>query len=42
MYDKPIDRQHPGCIVFLLDQSTSMRDSFAGTRATRQLRSLKG
>jgi hypothetical protein len=31
MYDQPIDRQHPGCIVFLIDQSASMMESFAGT-----------
>jgi hypothetical protein len=35
MYDQPIDRHHPGCIVFLLDQSTSMRDSCAGTRSSK-------
>lgn len=42
MYDKPIDRQHPGCIVFLLDQSTSMRDSFAGTRASKAVALAQG
>lgn len=24
-YSRPIDRHHPGCIIFLLDQSTSMQ-----------------
>jgi len=31
MYDQSIDRHHPGCIVFLIDQSASMMESFAGT-----------
>jgi len=35
MYEKPIDRQHPGCIVFLLDQSTSMQEPFAGTGSSK-------
>jgi len=35
-YDAEISRQNPGCILFLLDQSGSMNDSFAGDRATRK------
>ncbi|MDQ1729930.1 MAG: hypothetical protein QOK10_89 [Pseudonocardiales bacterium] len=30
MYSQPIDRHHPGCILFLVDQSASMQDRFAG------------
>jgi hypothetical protein len=35
MYTQPIDRHHPGCILFLLDQSGSMADSFAGTAQSK-------
>src|ERR1700712_674704 len=31
MYTQPIDRNHPGCILFLLDQSASMEEPFGGT-----------
>ena len=31
MYLQPIDRINPGCILFLLDQSLSMEDTFAGS-----------
>ncbi len=31
MYTQPIDRNHPGCILFLLDQSASMDEPFGGT-----------
>jgi len=31
MYAQPIDRNHPGCILFLLDQSASMEEPFSGT-----------
>ena len=31
MYTQPIDRNHPGCILFLLDQSASMEEPFSGT-----------
>lgn len=31
MYDKNVDRAHPGCILFLIDQSFSMTDPFAGS-----------
>jgi hypothetical protein len=35
MYDQQIDRQHPGCIVFLIDQSASMMEPFAGTQESK-------
>jgi hypothetical protein len=35
MYTQPIDRNHPGCILFLVDQSASMNDSFAGTAKSK-------
>jgi hypothetical protein len=31
MYTQLIDRQHPGCLLFLLDQSNSMEDPLGGT-----------
>ncbi len=31
MYEKNVDRSNPGCIVFLIDQSFSMTDPFAGS-----------
>jgi hypothetical protein len=31
MYQKNVDRAHPGCILFLIDQSFSMTDPFAGS-----------
>jgi hypothetical protein len=31
MYDKSVERAFPGCLVFLLDQSYSMTDPFAGS-----------
>lgn len=31
MYEKSVERANPGCIVFLVDQSFSMMDSFAGS-----------
>src|SRR5260370_39232381 len=31
MYSKSVDRAFPGCIIFLVDQSFSMTDGFAGT-----------
>jgi hypothetical protein len=31
MYDKSVERAYPGCVVFLLDQSFSMTDPFAGS-----------
>ena len=34
-YTQPIDRGHPGCIVFLLDQSGSMQDRFGAGRETK-------
>jgi hypothetical protein len=33
-YSAEISRKNPGCILFLLDQSQSMNDSFAGDPAT--------
>ena len=30
-YQQTIDRKHPGCIIFLLDQSASMAESMGGT-----------
>lgn len=35
MYTQPIDRNHPGCILFLVDQSWSMQQSFAGRRMSK-------
>jgi hypothetical protein len=35
MYTQPIDRNHPGCILFLLDQSWSMQMPFAGTQKSK-------
>ncbi len=35
MYSQPIDRSHPGCIVFLIDQSGSMQQGFGGTQQTK-------
>ncbi len=35
-YDAEINRQHPGCLLFLVDQSGSMNDAFAGSSATRK------
>src|SRR5580698_5268434 len=29
-YQRPIDRRHPGCIIFLLDQSGSMAEPMGG------------
>ena len=31
MYDKSVERAFPGCVIFLLDQSYSMTDAFAGS-----------
>lgn len=31
MYTQPIDRAHPGCIVFLVDRSTSMEEPLGGS-----------
>jgi hypothetical protein len=31
MYQKNVDRANPGCIIFLIDQSFSMTDPFAGS-----------
>lgn len=31
MYTQPIDRHHPGCIMLLVDQSTSMHETFGGS-----------
>lgn len=35
MYQKSVDRGHPGCILFLIDQSFSMTDPFAGSPRTK-------
>jgi len=35
-YSAEISRQNPGCFLFLLDQSLSMSDPFAGDSATRK------
>jgi len=35
MYDQQINRGNPGCIVFLIDQSASMNEPFAGTHRTK-------
>lgn len=35
-YDAEIDRGHPGCLMFLVDQSGSMNDTFAGSPETRK------
>ena len=35
MYTQPIDRNHPGSLLFLVDQSWSMSQSFAGKRQTK-------
>jgi hypothetical protein len=35
MYTQPIDRNHPGCIAMLLDQSASMSDPFAAGSTTK-------
>jgi hypothetical protein len=35
MYSQPIDRNHPGCILFLVDQSGSMQDTFGGGQKTK-------
>src|SRR5438477_89770 len=34
MYQKNVDRASPGCILFVIDQSFSMTDPFAGTPKT--------
>jgi hypothetical protein len=36
LYLAEINRAYPGCIVFLLDQSFSMKDPFAGNTAVRK------
>ena len=35
MYTQPIDRHHPGCIVFLVDQSGSMTDMMGGGTSSK-------
>jgi hypothetical protein len=35
MYQKNVDRASPGCILFVIDQSFSMTDPFAGTPKTK-------
>lgn len=35
MYTQPIDRSHPGCIIFLVDRSTSMGDQFGGSSSSK-------
>jgi hypothetical protein len=35
-YDAEINRQNPGCLLLLVDQSGSMNDAFAGSLATRK------
>jgi hypothetical protein len=37
MYTQPIDRQHSGCILFLIDQSASMNEPFAGTTRSKSV-----
>ena len=35
MYTQPIDRAHPGCILFLVDRSTSMEEPLGGTETSK-------
>jgi hypothetical protein len=35
-YQQEISRTHPGCIIFLLDQSASMNDSIGGTARSKK------
>ena len=35
-YDAEISTQHPGCLLLLVDQSSSMTDAFAGSTETRK------
>ena len=35
MYQRNVERQHPGCIIFLVDQSRSMTDAFAGSTRSK-------
>ena len=35
-YNAEINRQHPGCLLFLMDQSGSMKDAFTGSSAIRK------
>jgi hypothetical protein len=35
VYTQPIDRAHPGCIIFLVDRSTSMEEPLADSSASK-------
>jgi hypothetical protein len=35
VYSQPIDRAHPGCILFLVDRSTSMEEPLGGGRVSK-------
>ena len=34
MYEQTFSRQNPGCIIFLVDRSDSMKEPWAGTGST--------
>ncbi len=39
-YQRPIDRRHPGCLIFLLDQSGSMAEPIGGQPSTSKAAAL--
>jgi hypothetical protein len=39
-HQRPIDRRHPGCIIFLLDQSGSMAEPMGGQPSTSKAEAL--
>ena len=37
-YTAEVSRTNPSCLIFLIDQSASMEDSFGGGESTRKRR----